>query len=114
MPGFLLHVGASATCPHGGQISVVSSNTRVLVNGLFVATAADVYGIAGCPFTVPAGPATKPQPCVKVQWFTPATRVFINGQPAILQLSSGLCQSVEQIPQGAPLVAATQTRVIGM
>lgn len=110
MPGFLLHVGASALCPHGGQVSVIPSNTRVLVTGQPVATLADTYLVAGCAFNV----SGKPQPCVKVQWVAPATRVLINGQPAILHTSPGLCQSPEQIPQGSPIVAATQTRVFGM
>ena len=110
MPGFLFHVGASAICPHGGQVSVVPTNTRVLVNGTPVATLADTYPIAGCVFTVP-GP--KPQPCVLVRWLVPATRVLINGSPAILQTSTGLCQSAEQIPAGPPTVVATQTRVMG-
>lgn len=110
MPGFLFHVGASAICPHGGQVQVISTNTRVLVNGTPVATMGDQYMVAGCVFTV--GP--KPQPCIKVQWLVPATRVLINGQPAILQLSTGLCQSAEQIPAGPPTVIATQTRVMGM
>lgn len=109
MPGFLYHVGASAICPHGGQVSVVPSNVRVLVNGMPVATMGDFYPVAGCVFTVPPG---KPQPCIKVQWLVPAVRVFVNGQPAILQTSTGLCQSAEQIPQGPPVVIATQTRVI--
>lgn len=110
MPGFLMHVGASAICPHGGQVSVISTNVRVKVGGQPVATLADTYPIAGCAFTVP-GP--KPQPCVKVQWLAPATRVLVGGQPAILQASSGLCLSAEQIPQGPPNVVATQIRVKG-
>jgi hypothetical protein len=109
MPGFLFHVGASAICPHGGQVQVVSTNTRVLVNGTPVATLGDTYTVAGCVFTV--GP--KPQPCVLVRWLVPATRVLINGQPAILQTSTGLSQSAEQIPAGPPTVVATQTRVMG-
>ena len=113
MPGLLVHVGAVIMCPHAGQVSVISSNTRVLVSGMPVATMADNYLVAGCPFTVPAGPAPKPQPCVRVQWLVPATRVLVNGQPAILQLSTGLCLSVEQIPQGPPNVVTTQTRVMG-
>lgn len=110
MPGPLFHVGASAICPHGGQVTVISSNTRVLVSGMPVATLGDQYVVAGCAFTVPPG---KPQPCVKALWLVPAVRVLINGQPAILQTSTGLCQSVEQIPQGPPTIVATQTRVIG-
>jgi hypothetical protein len=109
MPGFLFHVNATATCPHGGQVQVVPSNTRVLVGGQPVATVADLHTVVGCVFMV--GP--KPQPCVLVTWITPATRILVNGQPALLQTSVGLCKSVEQIPQGPPLVAATQVRVLG-
>jgi uncharacterized Zn-binding protein involved in type VI secretion len=109
MPGPLYHVGATAICPHGGQVSVVSGNARVLVNGMPVATLADFYPIAACAFNV----SGKPQPCVLAKWLTPAVRVLVNGQPAILQTSTGLCQSAEQIPQGPPVVIATQVRVIG-
>ncbi len=98
-------------CPHGGQVAAVSSNTRVLVMGMPVTTMADLYTVAGCAFTIP-GP--KPQPCIKVQWLTPSARILVNGQPVILQASTGLCQSAEQIPQGPPIVVATQTRVMGM
>jgi hypothetical protein len=111
MPGYLFHVGASAACFHGGQVSVVTSNTRVLVSGMAVATLADLFPVAGCIFTVP-GP--KAQPCVRIQWLQPATRVFINGQPAILQTSSGVGLSAEQIPQGPPTILTTQTRVTGI
>lgn len=110
MPGPLFHVGATAICPHGGAIQTVSSNTRVLVSGMPVVTIADTSLVAGCVFTVPPG---KPQPCVKVQWLVPAARVLVNGQPAILQTSTGLCLSPEQIPQGPPMVIVNQTRVIG-
>lgn len=110
MPGFMFHVGASAICPHAGQVSTVSTNARVLVSGQPVATLGDTYPVVGCVFTVP-GP--KPQPCVKAQWLVPAARVLVNGQPAILQTSTGICQSAEQIPQGPPTVIATQMRVGG-
>jgi uncharacterized Zn-binding protein involved in type VI secretion len=108
MPGFLLHVGATAVCPHGGQVTVIPTNTRVFVGGQPVATLADQFLAAGCAFTVPP-----PQPCVKVQWLVPATRVLVNGRPAILQTSTGLCQSATMIPQGPPTVIATQARVSG-
>lgn len=111
MSGFLVHVGATAMCPHGGQITTTPGNFRVKVGGQPVATLADNYPIAGCAFTVP-GP--KPQPCVTVQWLVPASRVRVGNQPVILQTSTGLCQSAEQIPQGPPNIALTQTRVRGM
>lgn len=110
MPGFLLHVGATAMCPHGGQVSIISTNTRVMASNQQVATMGDTYMVAGCAFTVPPG---KPQPCIKVQWLVPATRVRVNGQFAILQNSTGLCLSAEQIPQGPPSVVMTQMRARG-
>lgn len=110
MPGFLMHTGATAMCPHGGTVSVVTINTRVLASGQPLATAGDTCLVTGCPFMV----GNKPQPCVKVQWLVPSARVLVNGQPAILQTSSGLCLSPEQIPQGPPNVIATQTRVRGI
>jgi len=110
MSGFLLHVGATALCPHGGPVSVISSNARVKVSGQPVATLSDTYTIAGCAFTVP-GP--KPQPCVLVQWLVLASRVRVGGNPVILQTSTGLCQSAEQIPQGPPNILVTQVRVRG-
>jgi uncharacterized Zn-binding protein involved in type VI secretion len=106
---FLFHAGATAMCPHGGQVTTIPSNPRVTVSGQPVATLADTFIVAGCPFQLPA----KPQPCVKVQWLVPAARVLVGGQPAILQSSTGLCQSIEQIPAGPPNVAVTQVRVSG-
>ena len=108
MPGFLFHVGAVATCPHGGPVTVIPTNARVLVSGMPAATMADVYLVTGCPLTGPQGP------CVKVQWLAPAVRVLINGLPAILQLSAGVSQTADQTPQGPVIVAGTQPRVSGM
>jgi hypothetical protein len=110
MPGPLLHVGAQVLCPHAtGQVTAIPSAPRVLVSGQPVVTIADQFLIAGCAFS--AGP--KPQPCVRVQWLVPAARVLVNGAPAILQASVGLCLSVEQIPAGPPNAVAVQLRVIG-
>jgi len=110
MSAFVFHVGATAMCPHAGQVQTVSANSRVLVAGQPVAVLSDNFLISGCPFTVPTG---KPQPCIQVQWLAPATRVRVNGQPVILQNSTGLCKSAEQIPQGPPNVVVTQVRVRG-
>jgi hypothetical protein len=111
MPGLLMHVGAAVTCPHGAPGTTVSANARVLVSGTPVATIADVTTVAGCPFQVPVGAGTKPQPCVKILWSVPAARVLVNGQPALLNTSPGIGQSAEQIPQG-PATVVTQTRVV--
>ena len=108
MPGTLFHVGAVAMCPHGGPVNTISSNVRVLVSGMPVATMADQYLVAGCAFTIPAGPS----PCLRVQWLVPAARVLVNGVPPILNTSVGLCLNPAQVPQGPPVVATTQPRVV--
>ena len=110
MPGALLHVGAVIMCPHGGQTTVISSNLRVTVMGMPVATMSDQFLVAGCVFNV----AGKPQPCIKVQWLAPAARVKVMGQPVVLQASPGLALSPEQAPQGPAIVATVQARVMGM
>ena len=97
-------------CPHGGSLSIISTNVRVTAAGQALATIGDQFMIAGCAFTIPPG---KPQPCLKVQWLMPAVRVTIGGQAAILQTSSGLCLTAEQIPQGPPTITVAQTRVLG-
>jgi hypothetical protein len=113
MPGFLVTTAASAICQHGAQVSIISSNTRVKAGGTPVAVLNDQFTVSACPFQVPIGTGTKPQPCVRLQWIAPATRVRVGGQPVILQTSSGICLSAEQIPQGAPTVVSTQPRVKG-
>jgi hypothetical protein len=108
----LFHVGALASCPHQGQITTVKAGLpRVLVSGQPVATVADQFVVAGCVFTVPPG---KPQPCVTARWLMPATRVLVDKSPAVLQSSTGICQSAEQIPAGPPSITTTQMRVSGL
>ncbi len=111
MADHFFHAGASALCPHGGQVSTVPGNPRVLVGGQPTATLADQFLIAGCAFTLP-GP--KPSPCVMIRWIKPAVRVLAGGQPVILRTSGGLCNSPEQLPQGPPNVVMTQVRVAGL
>lgn len=112
MPGPVVHVGAGIACPHGAPAQVAPGSPRVLVGGQPVATMADQFPVAGCPFQVPVGAGTKPQPCVRVQWTVPATRVVAGGSPVLLATSTGLALSAEQIPAGPPVVSAVQPRVV--
>lgn len=105
----LVHVDAIASCPHKGHVTIISSNTKVKVSGKAVATLNDTYTVGGCTFSTAAGP----HPCVRVQWIRPASKVLVNGQPAVLKDSTGLCLAGDQVPQGPPSVTSTQTRVKG-
>jgi hypothetical protein len=105
MPGFLLHVGATVLCSHGGQAQVTVPNPRVLVGGQPTALITGPYAVAGCPFVPPA-----PGPCVTAQWTTGTVRVTSNGQPLAVQSGVAVC-----VPTGTPLMPVVmQMRVSGM
>lgn len=116
MPGFMLNIGALNQCPHLAKVSTPPMQTRVLLNGQPVALATNIITVAGCPFQIPVGAGTKPQPCVLVKWLMVSTRVTVMGQPLLLQPAPGpgaaICQSVEQIPQGPPSLVGLQMKVV--
>jgi hypothetical protein len=117
MPGFLLHVNAGVQCFHAAPAVVPPTQPRVLVGGQPVATVDATITVTGCLFQVPTPAGPKPQPCVRIQWGTVATKVLVGGKPALLGpapgVVPGVCLSVEQIPQGAPTVNTIQARVTG-
>jgi hypothetical protein len=104
-----LTVGSLAICPHGGQISAITENNRVFIAGQPAVTQSDVFAIAGCAFRVAVH-----HPCIFTKWLVPAMRILIEGKPAILQNSIGICQSADQAPQGPPVILTTQERVRGV
>jgi hypothetical protein len=109
MPGFLLHVGATVICAHGGQAQPTAPNPRVMVGGQPVVTMSAPYVVAGCPYVTPTA-VPVPMPCVTAQWITSALRVTAGGQPVLLLDSQSIC-----IPNGTPLIIIqTQARVRGM
>ena len=103
----VFHVTATAMCPHGGTVSTISANTRVLVNGLQAAVKTDAFPVAACAFNV----SGSPHPCVEVKWTVPATRVTVMGQPLILESSMGLGVAADQARQGPVSVLVVQKRV---
>lgn len=116
MPGLVLHANAGCQCTHAAPATITPAQRRVLVSGQPVATMASQIAVAGCPFQIPVGGGTKPQPCVTVRWSMPSARVLVGGVPAMLLPAPGsgpgTCLSAEQIPQGPPMVSAVQPRVI--
>jgi hypothetical protein len=107
MPGFLLHLGATVMCAHGGQAQPTAVQPRVLVSGQPVATLSAPYVVAGCAFPPPPGGNG---PCITAQFVMGATRVLAEGLPVLLMDSQAICA-----PTGTPLiVAVTQPRVSGM
>ncbi|ABK99428.1 hypothetical protein [Pelobacter propionicus] len=109
--GDSLTTAAVLTCPHGGTVSITSSNSGVTADGAPLALAGDSFTISGCPFQIPVGPGTKPSPCVTVKWLVTDLRATVNGQPTLSTASVGLCLSAEQVPQGSVVISSTQPKV---
>lgn len=107
MPGFLIHVGATVLCSHGGQAQATVPNPRVMVSGQPTVAMSAPWMVAGC--ALPPPPAAN-GPCVTAQFVTSATRVTSNGQPLLCFDSQAICA-----PSGTPLlIVASQMRVTAM
>ena len=107
MPGFILHLGATVACAHGGQAQPTVTQPRVLVSGQPITTMGAPYVVAGC--ALPPPPAAN-GPCLTAQWLMGATRVFSEGLPVLVMSSQAICA-----PTGTPLIIVNaQPRVTGM
>jgi hypothetical protein len=106
MPGYMLHMGATVICSHGGQAMPTMPNPRVKVSSQPIVTQPTMYTVAGCPFVS----GSNPLPCVTASWVSAAVRVKAGGVPVLLQDSQAITT-----PNGVPLnVLVTQVRVKGM
>ena len=106
-----VNTAATVLCPHGGTVSLSTSNANVKADASPVCLETDQHTVSGCPFQVP-GP--KPQPCVTVRWSAAASQCKVNGIGILTQASVGICYSAEQIPQGPAVIANTQTQARGV
>ncbi|MBM9594978.1 hypothetical protein [Roseitranquillus sediminis] len=110
----IINTAATVMCPHGGTVSLSTSQSSVKADGSPVCLETDIHTVSGCPFQVPIPAGTKPQPCVTVRWTAAATQTTVNGIGVLLQSSVGLCYSAEQIPQGPATVSYTQQQAKGL
>jgi hypothetical protein len=102
MAGFLLHVGATVLCSHGGQALAIVPNPRVLVSGQPTALVTAPWVVAGCALSASGTP-----PCVTGQWVLGTLRVTSTGQPLVVQSGQAVC-----VPTGTPLIpVVSQVRV---
>jgi predicted RecA/RadA family phage recombinase len=106
----LLTSASTLMCPHGGTVTITTSNSRSMAAGTPLVRAGDTFTVAGCPFVLPGG---APHPCVRVQWIQSTTRDKAGGDAALNEQSVGLCQAADQAPQGTVQVVVTQPRVAG-
>ena len=105
----LLNTSSIMMCPHGGTVSVTTTNTRANAGGGPILRASDTYLIVGCPFVL----GIPPHPCVQMQWVMPDTRSRVLSDFTLSEQSLGLCVAADQAVQGTVLILATQPRVSG-
>jgi len=102
MAGFLLHVGATVLCSHGGQALPTVPNPRVLVSGQPTALVTAPWVVVGCGLSAVPLP-----PCVTGQWVLGTLRVTSTGQPFVVMSGQAVC-----VPTGTPLIpVVSQVRV---
>ncbi|WP_437295416.1 hypothetical protein [Sorangium sp. So ce426] len=104
----LLTASSVLLCPHGGTVSIVSSNVRSQAVGGALARASDTFLVSGCALAGSSSP-----PCVTVKWIVPSARSRAAGDSALTTDSVGLCMSAANAPLGSVVVAVAQPRVSG-
>jgi len=109
---YLVDASATMSCTHQGQIMPSGSplSARVTLGGQpALKGPIPGYSIAACTFSTPD---SGPKPCVTAQWTVNATRVLIEGMPALLSSSTGI--TIGPLgTQGTPSVTLSQVRVSG-
>jgi len=106
MPGQILTISSTVTCTHGGQAILLTSNSKVTVDGTPALLESDIHPVVGCPFTV--GP--KYSPCIRIEWTAGAAKVTINETKVLVRSSIGKCINAEGAPQGIAMIMNTQTK----
>ncbi len=102
---YLVQVGASILCSHGGSATITPGQPRVTLSGQPAVALTDVMTITGCTFQI-SGVLT---PCTTAQWTSGAARVTIGGVPAVTQSSNSV-----SIPNGTPMsIVSAQVKVQG-
>jgi hypothetical protein len=102
MPGFLLHLGATVQCVHGGRATPTGLNPRVTVGGQPTVFLTSPWVLVPCPLPPQGG-----GPDVNGMFTVGTTRVLSNGQPLAIFGGTGTA-----MPSGVPLLTIqSQTRV---
>lgn len=107
MAGNHLTTTSTIMCPHGGQATLTTANTKVAANLANVLLETDIHTVAGCPFMV----GTTSSPCVRIDWSSGTSRVSINGTATLVTTSIGQCLNAAGATQGVATIVNTQRKV---
>jgi hypothetical protein len=105
MPGILLNHISVIMCPHGGLVThTPTSGTSYRIGGHVPMLIGDIYQVSGCPFGGGYG-----SPCMMVTWVTASNTLIVRSQPALTDLSVGLCVSAAGVAQGPAVITAVRS-----
>lgn len=108
MPGgYLVQLGTTIVCPHGGMVQLATSNTRVMAMAAVITTPLPPLPIPNCSL------ASAGTPCTLLNVVLPTTRVMVNGSPAYSFAPEPNTMTAGPSP-GPGQAAGVQTRVWGM
>ena len=93
-------------CPHGGQATLLTSNTRGFAESAPALLESDIHPIVGCPFTI----GLKYSPCIRIEWSAGASKVTVNDIAVLVRTSIGKCINPEGAPQGVAIIVNTQIK----
>jgi hypothetical protein len=109
MAASFLTMTSTLSCPHGGHVTLATSNTRVKADGQFVMRSTDQFTITGCSFQISGAP----HPCVRVQWDVHAERHTSSADPSLTRDSVGYCLDGSGGMQGVVEISSAQGRGAG-
>jgi hypothetical protein len=105
----LLTTSSQLMCPHGGTVTISTSNSPAQAAGSPIVHSNDTFTVTGCPFTIGA----VAHPCTQVQWIQPATQNQCGGDYVVTGQSAGMCIAADRTPQGTVQVVVAQPRTGG-
>ena len=105
MAGNSINTAATLQCPHGGSVSISSSNQVAKADSASIATQGDTFTVSGCSFMK----GNVPSPCMLVLWTVADTSVMAGSIPSLSKSASGLCISATG-PQGSVVISNTQSK----
>lgn len=110
MASHFLTTTSTVSCPHGGTVTMSTTNSRVRADGAPIVRSTDTSTVAGCPYVL--GGVT-PSPCVRVQWDVHAEHHTSQSDPSLTLDSVGFCLSADGGTQGTAVIASAQSRGAG-
>ncbi len=93
-------------CPHGGQATLMTTNTHASAQGGRILLESDVHLVTGCPFTV----GDKYSPCVRIEWSAGSGTSSVNGTAVLVRSSIGQCLNAAGLTQGVATIVQTQPK----